>query len=118
MCALWIPANVEHSVISLSHVKLNTALVELNAAALMGQHCFIIRVSNLLHELLIRLNEIEREDTPNTATSQELSRSLQILIFEEIHRANLLPIQIPWPKDKRLLKICQELLHTLTIQKI
>ncbi|MFI7814598.1 AraC family ligand binding domain-containing protein, partial [Acinetobacter baumannii] len=85
MCALWIPANVEHSVISLSHVKLNTALVEVNAAALMGQHCFIIRVSNLLHELLIRLNEIEREETPNTATSQELSRSLQILIFEEIH---------------------------------
>ncbi|MFE1616772.1 AraC family transcriptional regulator, partial [Acinetobacter baumannii] len=41
MCALWIPANVEHSVISLSHVKLNTALVEVNAAALMGQHCFI-----------------------------------------------------------------------------
>lgn len=73
MCALWIPANVEHSVISLSHVKLNTALVEVNAAARMGQHCFIIRVSNLLHELLIRLNEIEREETPNTATSQELS---------------------------------------------
>ncbi|MEQ1200754.1 AraC family transcriptional regulator [Acinetobacter nosocomialis] len=112
MCALWIPAHVEHSVISLSHVKLNTALVEVNAAVLMGQHCFIIRVSNLLHELLIRLNEIEREETPNTATSQELSRSLQILIFEEIHRANLLSIQIPWPKDKRLLKICQELLHT------
>ena len=39
----------------------------------MGQHCFIIRVSNLLHELLIRLNEIEREEIPNTATSQELS---------------------------------------------
>lgn len=63
MCALWIPAHVEHSVISLSHVKLNTALVEVNAAALMGQYCFIIRVSNLLHELLIRLNEIEREET-------------------------------------------------------
>ena len=82
-CALWIPAHVEHSVISLSHVKLNTALVEVNAAALMGQHCFIIRVSNLLHELLIRLNEIEREETPNTATSQELSRSLQILILKK-----------------------------------
>lgn len=37
---------------------------------------------------------------------------MQILIFEEIHRANLLSIQIPWPKDKRLLKICQQLLHS------
>ncbi len=26
MCALWIPAHVEHSVISLSHVKLNTGI--------------------------------------------------------------------------------------------
>ena len=28
MCALWIPTHVEHSVISLSRVKLNTALVQ------------------------------------------------------------------------------------------
>lgn len=40
------------------------------------------------------------------------------MIFEEIHRANLLPIQIPWPKDKRLLKICQELLHTPDSSKV
>lgn len=112
MCALWIPANVEHSVISLSHVKLNTALVEVNASALMGKECFIIRVSNLLHELLIRLNQITQIDPPNIVSSQEISEALQILIFEEIHRANLLSIQIPWPKDKRLLKICQQLLHS------
>lgn len=112
MCALWIPANVEHSVISLSHVKLNTALVEVSAAALMGKECFIIRVSNLLHELLIRLNQITQIDPPNIVSSQEVSDALQILIFEEIHRANLLSIQIPWPKDKRLLKICQQLLHS------
>ncbi|AZN68437.1 AraC family transcriptional regulator [Acinetobacter haemolyticus] len=112
MCALWIPANVEHSVISLSHVKLNTALVEVSAATLMGKECFIIRVSNLLHELLIRLNQITQIDPPNIVSSQEISEALQILIFEEIHRANLLSIQIPWPKDKRLLKICQQLLHS------
>ena len=47
MCALWIPPRVEHSVISLSHVQLNTALVEQNAAQTMGQTCFLIRVSNL-----------------------------------------------------------------------
>lgn len=112
MCALWIPANVEHSVISLSHVKLNTALIEVSAAALMGKECFIIRVSNLLHELLIRLNQITQIAPPNIVSSQEISEALQILIFEEIHRANLLSIQIPWPKDKRLLKICQQLLHS------
>ena len=58
MCALWIPTHVEHSVISLSRVKLNTALVQADAAALLGQHCFIIRVSKLLHELLLSLIHI------------------------------------------------------------
>ena len=112
MCALWIPAGIEHSVISLSHVKMNTALVETTAAELMGQHCFIIRVSKLLHELLIRLNAIESLPPSTVTSADELSRSLQILIFDEIHKANLLPIQIPWPQDKRLLHICQTMLET------
>ncbi|OTG79975.1 AraC family transcriptional regulator [Acinetobacter sp. ANC 5054] len=110
MCALWIPAGIEHSVISLSHVKMNTALVETAAAELMGQQCFIIRVSKLLHELLIRLNALESMPPSAVLSADELSRSLQILIFDEIHKANLLPIQIPWPQDKRLLHICKTML--------
>ncbi len=111
MCALWIPAYVEHSVISLSRVKMNTALVEAQAASVLGQQCFIIRVSKLLHELLIRLNVIEQIPMSELLSSDELSHAIQILIFDEIQKANSLPIQIPWPQDKRLLNICQTLLH-------
>ncbi|MEB3754029.1 helix-turn-helix transcriptional regulator [Acinetobacter sp. MD2(2019)] len=111
-CALWIPARIEHSVIALSYVKMNTALIEEKAARVMSQHCFIIRVGNLLHELLIRLNETHHLPISSGINSDELFRALQVLIFEEIHKANLLPIQIPWPKDARLLKICQALFDT------
>lgn len=111
MCALWIPAHIEHSVISLSRVKMNTALVEAHAASVLGQQCFIIRVSKLLHELLIRLNVIEQIPASELLSSDELYRAIQILIFDEIQKANSLPIQIPWPQDKRLLNICQTLLH-------
>ncbi|MEB3766221.1 helix-turn-helix transcriptional regulator [Acinetobacter sp. MD2] len=111
-CALWIPARIEHSVISLSHVKMNTALVEEYAAQVMGTNCFIIRVGNLLHELLIRLNQEHDIPMSHGITSKEWLSALQVLIFEEIHQANFLPIQIPWPKDPRLLKICQALLET------
>ncbi len=111
MCALWIPAYVEHSVISLSRVKMNTALVEAQAASVLGQQCFIIRVSKLLHELLIRLNAIEHIPTSELLSSDELSHAIQILIFDEIQKANSLPIQIPWPQDKRLMSICQALLQ-------
>ncbi len=99
--------------ISLSRVKLNTALVQADAAALLGQHCFIIRVSKLLHELLIRLNAIEHIPPSELISSDELSRSLQILIFDEIHKANLLPIQnFHGRKTRRLMNICQALLST------
>lgn len=111
MCALWIPVQVEHSVISLSHVTLTTALIEAKAAELMGKQCFLIRVNNLLHELLIRLNQLDQMQATDRVSLQDLSTSLQILIFDEIHRANSLSIQIPWPKDKRLIKICTALLE-------
>lgn len=112
MCALWIPPRVEHSVISLSHVQLNTALVEQNAAQAMGQTCFLIRVSNLLHELLIRFNELDQLRKNDSATFQALSQALQLIIFDEIQRAHSLAVQIPWPNDKRLIKICESLLQS------
>ncbi|MBJ9986394.1 helix-turn-helix transcriptional regulator [Acinetobacter sp. S40] len=112
MCALWIPPRVEHSVISLSHVQLNTALVEENAAKAMGKNCFLIRVSNLLHELLIRFNELDQLRKSDPSISQEISHALQIIIFNEIQRANSLAVQIPWPKEKRLIKICETLLQS------
>lgn len=112
MYALWIPAQTEHSVVSLSHVKFNTAMIEEKAATTMGQDCFLIRVNRLLHELLIRLNGLEHlYFTTGKFISPELSHALQILIFDEIQRATSLAVQIPLPKDKRLLNICERLLQ-------
>ena len=44
-CALWVPAFVEHSVISLSEVRLSTALVEKNAADILGEKCLLCLLS-------------------------------------------------------------------------
>ncbi|WP_111895703.1 AraC family transcriptional regulator [Acinetobacter sp. MB5] len=110
MCALWVPARAEHSMVCLSHVTLTTALIEEQSAQQMGEHCFLIRVNNLLHELLIRLNQLDQLQATEQVSLHDLSTSLQILIFDEIHRANSLPIQIPWPKDQRLIKLCSTLL--------
>ena len=111
MCALWIPPRIEHSVIALSQVKLNTALIEEYAAQRMGEHCFLIRVSPLLHELLIRFNELDQLKQNGLDISQGLFSAIQMIIFDEIQRSHSLAIQIPWPKDKRLLRICETLLQ-------
>ncbi|WP_130803224.1 AraC family transcriptional regulator [Acinetobacter ihumii] len=108
-CALWIPPRIEHSVIALSQVKLNTALIEENAAQRMGEHCFLIRVSPLLHELLIRFNELDQLKQTGLSISQKLLAALHLIIFDEIQRSHSLAIQIPWPKDPRLVRICEML---------
>jgi hypothetical protein len=38
-------------------------------------------------------NEINRVNAPNLISSQDISEALQILIFEEIHSANLFPFK-------------------------
>jgi len=43
---------------------------------------------------------------------QALSQALQLIIFDEIQRAHSLAVQIPWPNDKRLIKICESLLQS------
>lgn len=81
--------------VCLSQVKLNTALIDAQAAAVMGNSCFLIRVSDLLHELLIRLNLLEAESAAKQTHAEALLNALEILIFDEIQTANSLPIQIP-----------------------
>lgn len=110
-CALWIPAFVEHSVISLSEVHLSTALVEQSAAHILGNQCFLVRMTNLLRELVLRLNQLDGMQQNRKPYSEDLQKSLQLLIFEEIKQASTFPIEIPWPKDKRLVAICEQLMN-------
>ena len=109
-CALWIPAFVEHSVTSLSDVRLSTALVEQNAANILGDKCFLVRMTNLLKELVLRLNQLDEMQQNGMLYSEDLQKSLQLLIFEEIKQSPTFPIEIPWPKDKRLVLICEQLI--------
>lgn len=109
--ALWIPANIEHRVVSLSNVCLSTVLVEKKAANLLGQTCFIVRVSHLLRELILRLNQPNRLDLNKNERDEAIEKSLQILIFDEIKHAFTVPMTIPWPKDARLIRICEELMQ-------
>lgn len=110
-CALWIPAFMEHSVTSLSEVRLSTALVEQNAANILGDKCFLVRMTNLLKELVLRLNQLDEMQHHEILYSEDLQKSLQLLIFEEIRQSPTFPIEIPWPKDKRLILICEQLIN-------
>ncbi|AOA59835.1 AraC family transcriptional regulator [Acinetobacter larvae] len=110
-CALWIPAHIEHSVVALSQVTLSTALVTASVAQALGSQCFLLQVSNLLRELLLRFNQWEQLSHQSPQTAMELGHALQQLILYEIQNADNFPFEIPWPTDKRLLTICTQLLE-------
>ncbi len=120
-CALWIPAYYEHSVLSYGQVCLNSAMVEETAAQALGQHCFLVRMSNLLRELVLRLNHPKTDDDltnqPNNDQRQALDQALQLLIFNEIQQSHNFSLDIPWSRDPRLIQICSELIDHPDSQK-
>src|SRR5690606_17308182 len=57
-----------------------------------------------------RLNQLDEMQQNGMLYSEDLQKSLQLLIFEEIKQSPTFPIEIPWPKDKRLVLICEQLI--------
>lgn len=110
-CALWIPAFIKHSIVSLSNIRLSTVLIEEKASQPIGEQCFLLRMTNLLRELVLRLNQFDEVREHGASFDDEVEKSLQFLIFNEIKQASTFPIVIPWPHDPRLISICEELLE-------
>lgn len=116
-CALWIPAYYEHSVLSYGQVVLNSAMVEENAAQTLGENCFLVRISPLLRELVLRLNRPNATIIVKNTQTLALDQALQLLIFNEIQQSLNFSLDIPWPSDPRLIQICAELVDHPDTQK-
>lgn len=100
--ALWVPANVEHSLVMMSRVEMRTLYVKAEATEVMGQSCRAILVSRLLRELVLGLLE-ESLEYPLAGRGEHIAA----LILLEIARADALSMEIPWPQDRRLQTVCQ-----------
>ncbi|WP_173910972.1 helix-turn-helix domain-containing protein [Acinetobacter sp. Marseille-Q1618] len=116
-CALWIPAYYEHSVVSYGQVRLISALVEESAAQTLGQSCFLVRMSDLLRELVLRLNQPTPLEPHVNHDCHVLDQALHLLIFHEIQQSHNFPLEIPWPRDPRLIQICTTLVEHPDSQK-
>jgi AraC-like DNA-binding protein len=104
---LWIPAGIVHDQLMLSPVKMRTVYIERSLDVKLGDRCRVIEVHTLLRELITALaaEPIEYE--------LEGRNSLIVgLMLEEIARSRTVPLEIPWPKDKRIVSICEAILET------
>ncbi|MFG1360990.1 AraC family transcriptional regulator [Xanthobacter pseudotagetidis] len=103
--ALWIPSGMLHEVTMLTPVSMRTIYVSPEAAQDEGGRCRLIEVGRLLRELMLALM-----DEPVDYAPGDRGDSIARLIISEIARAPLVPVEIPWPGDRRLLRICEAIL--------
>lgn len=101
--AIWIPPNVPHRLAVMEDAYLRTLYVTEAAIPRPLDSCRVVEVSPLLRELIAAI------DAPEPP-SPEREQLLGALILDELSHAAPLPLQVPLPKDKRLLNLCNAIL--------
>jgi AraC-like DNA-binding protein len=102
---LWIPAGIVHDQRMLSPTSIRTIYVQPEIAGRLGDACKTIEISLLLKELILALIA-EPVEYPQDARNNHIVE----LILLELVRARTMPLEIPWPKDRRILAICEAII--------
>jgi AraC-like DNA-binding protein len=103
--ALWVPPNVEHHSFMMSELEMRTLYISAEIPLALGTECRAISVSSLLRELILALLE-EPAEYPVPGRGEHLAA----LILSEIERGATQSVQIPWPQDRRLQRVCHLLM--------
>jgi AraC-like DNA-binding protein len=103
--ALWIPAGVEHDIAMHAEVAMRTAYVAPDRAPGLPEDCRVIAVSPLLKAALLALVE-----EPLLYDESGRAGHLAALVLDEIVRAAPAPYVLPMPQDRRLARLCRELI--------
>lgn len=103
MRAIWVPPGVVHEVRTLTTSQLRAIHIHSSRLPFGDQQCRVLEVSRLLRELVLRMEQL---DTPG-----QREQHLAEVILDELQAARSLPIELPMPQDKRLLKLCEQLLQ-------
>lgn len=105
--ALWVPADVEHHSFMMSDLEMRTLYISADVPLSLGKECRAISVSGLLRELILGLLQ-EPAEYPIPGRGEHLTA----LILMEIDRATTQAVEIRWPQDRRLQKVCQFVMNS------
>jgi len=103
--ALWVPPGIIHGIEMVGTVQMRTLYVHADASEALSKHCQVIEVSGLLRELILALAAEPIEYELDGRGGQ-----IAALLLTELQAAPAIPIQIPWPKDRRLQTVCRAIL--------
>ncbi len=103
--AVWIPAGVAHSIAMSGRVSLRTLYFLPGLIRHLPAICVVLHVSPLLKELMLYACEFQhlRRDIP-------IQRRVIDMIIDQLNTARAAPLQLPQPRDPRVLRIATNLL--------
>jgi AraC-like DNA-binding protein len=117
--AVWIPPGVEHVVHVVEDAEIRTLYLHQDASRCgpwpadsadpAWRECRVIEVSSLLRELVTQLT-VE----PGQPDASERNHHVCALILDELRRATAVRLGVDLPRDKRLLALCEAVLHDPT----
>jgi len=106
---VWIPSGVQHEALCRGAVSLRTLYVEPGADHRLPQRCRVLKVSNLLRELIIEASLLPMEYELGGRDDR-----LMALILDEIARSatgDSTALHIPMPREPRLVRICRAIMQ-------
>ncbi|MBV6272506.1 helix-turn-helix transcriptional regulator [Alcaligenaceae bacterium CGII-47] len=101
--AIWIPPGLSHSVKSTTDTVIRSLYLDTRAIALNWTECRVLVIQPLLHELILTFSTLPIEYDE----SGPQGRLVQVLI-DQLADAPDVDTVLPWPTDKRLLRVCQD----------
>jgi AraC-like DNA-binding protein len=109
---VWIPANTPHSVTMCAPVSLRTLYFLPELCRALPRKCFVLGVSPLLRELILHACKFQRLNRKITAQKHVVE-----VIVDQLKVVESAPLQLPYPTDKRAMKIAKELAENPSEQK-
>jgi AraC-like DNA-binding protein len=104
--AVWIPPLVPHAIAMSGEVAMRTLYVKPGLPRGAPRSCRVVPVSPLLRELILRVTALPAKGRRNTADK----RLLQVAL-DEIQFADVVPLHIPMPRDRRAAAVAHALLE-------
>jgi AraC-like DNA-binding protein len=103
--AVWVPAEIEHAIAMSGPVAMRTIYVRREVARRLPEAPCVLNVSPLLRELILRAMTVTPLYEPRSADGRVMA-----MILDEIRSLPVLPLELPMPRDARLLRLCRAVL--------
>ncbi|EPL03328.1 helix-turn-helix transcriptional regulator [Pseudomonas sp. TH05] len=101
---VWLMAGVDHTVRMRGAARMRSLFINLDAIAGLPQGDCVIEVSPLLRELILAATAVQEHYQSDSREGR-----IMRLILDELRWLPVLPFNLPWPQEPRMLRVCQTL---------